>query len=107
VTAGLGPLDGIRVVDLSRALAGPYASLMLADAGADVIKVERPGAGDDTRGWGPPFVGPDDDPESAYFLSVNRSKRSVVLDLKDADDLAALRGSSRTRTCSSRTSAPA
>ena len=92
--AAPGPLAGIRVVDLSRALSGPYASLMLADAGADVIKVERPGAGDDTRGWGPPFVGGEHDgaqAESAYFLSVNRSKRSVVLDLKDADDLAALR----------------
>ncbi len=86
-----GPLAGIRVVDLSRALSGPYASLMLADAGAEVIKVERPGAGDDTRGWGPPFVGEADAAESAYFLSVNRSKRSVVLDLKDADDLARLR----------------
>ena len=91
MTAGLGPLDGITVIDLSRALSGPYASLMLADAGAEVIKVERPGEGDDTRGWGPPFVGPDDDPESAYFLSVNRSKRSVVLDLKDEDDLDALK----------------
>ena len=91
MTAGLGPLDGIRVIDLSRALAGPYASLMLADAGADVVKVERPGTGDDTRGWGPPFVGPDDAPESAYFLSVNRNKRSVVLDLKDPDDLEALK----------------
>jgi formyl-CoA transferase len=86
-----GPLAGIRVVDLSRALSGPYASLMLADAGAEVIKVERPGAGDDTRGWGPPFVGEADAAEPAYFLSVNRSKRSVVLDLKDADDLARLR----------------
>jgi formyl-CoA transferase len=64
---------------------------MLADAGAEVVKVERPGGGDDSRGWGPPFVGPDDDPESAYFLSINRSKRSVVLDLKDEEDLAALR----------------
>jgi crotonobetainyl-CoA:carnitine CoA-transferase CaiB-like acyl-CoA transferase len=88
---GRGPLAGIRVVDLTRALAGPYATLMLADAGADVIKVERAGGGDDTRGWGPPFVGPTDRPESAYFLSVNRSKRSVVLDLKDEDDLARLR----------------
>jgi crotonobetainyl-CoA:carnitine CoA-transferase CaiB-like acyl-CoA transferase len=94
---GGGPLQGIRVVDLSRALSGPYASLMLADAGAEVIKVERPGAGDDTRGWGPPFVGGEDEDgeevrqESAYFLSVNRSKRSVVLDLKDADDLDRLR----------------
>jgi crotonobetainyl-CoA:carnitine CoA-transferase CaiB-like acyl-CoA transferase len=90
---GGGPLQGIRVVDLSRALSGPYASLMLADAGAEVIKVERPGAGDDTRGWGPPFVGGEEvRQESAYFLSVNRSKRSVVLDLKDADDLDRLRG---------------
>ncbi|MEX1179060.1 MAG: CoA transferase, partial [Nitriliruptor sp.] len=87
-----GPLQGIRVVDLSRALSGPYASLMLADAGAEVLKIERPGGGDDTRGWGPPFVGAEDAPESAYFLSVNRSKRSVVLDLKDADDLDRLRG---------------
>lgn len=87
-----GPLAGIRVVDLSRALSGPYASLMLADAGAEVIKVERPGAGDDTRGWGPPFVGEGETRESAYFLSVNRSKRSITLDLKDEADLAALRG---------------
>jgi crotonobetainyl-CoA:carnitine CoA-transferase CaiB-like acyl-CoA transferase len=86
-----GPLAGIRVVDLSRALAGPYATLLLADAGAEVVKVERPGAGDDTRGWGPPFVGAPDAPESAYFLSINRSKQSVVLDLKDPDDLARLR----------------
>ncbi|MEX2505140.1 MAG: CoA transferase [Egicoccus sp.] len=85
-----GPLAGIRVVDLSRALSGPYASLMLADAGAEVIKVERPGVGDDSRGWGPPFVG-EDDAESAYFLSVNRSKKSVVLDLKDDADLRRLR----------------
>jgi crotonobetainyl-CoA:carnitine CoA-transferase CaiB-like acyl-CoA transferase len=88
---GPGPLAGIRVVDLTRALSGPYATLMLADAGADVIKVERPGAGDDTRGWGPPFVGPAEAPESAYFLAVNRSKRSVVLDLKAAEDLDRLR----------------
>jgi crotonobetainyl-CoA:carnitine CoA-transferase CaiB-like acyl-CoA transferase len=86
-----GPLAGITVIDLTRALAGPYASLMLADAGADVIKIERPGGGDDSRGWGPPFVGPADEPESAYFLSVNRSKRSVVLDLKVPEDLARLR----------------
>jgi len=88
---GHGPLAGIRVVDLTRALAGPYATLMLADAGAEVVKVERPGGGDDSRGWGPPFVGPDDDRESAYFLSINRSKRSVELDLKDAGDLDRLR----------------
>lgn len=86
-----GPLAGVRVLDLSRALAGPYATLMLADAGAQIIKVEQPGTGDDTRGWGPPFAGEGDDRESVYFLSVNRTKRSVTLDLKDADDLARLR----------------
>jgi crotonobetainyl-CoA:carnitine CoA-transferase CaiB-like acyl-CoA transferase len=84
-----GPLDGILVVDLSRALAGPHATQMLGDLGARVIKVEVPGDGDDTRGWGPPFVAPDDDPEareSTYFLSTNRNKESVTLDLKtDAD----------------------
>jgi crotonobetainyl-CoA:carnitine CoA-transferase CaiB-like acyl-CoA transferase len=90
---GGGPLAGIRVVDLSRALSGPYATMMLADAGAEVVKVERPGSGDDTRAWGPPFVGGEGEtPESAYFLSINRSKRSVALDLKDPDDLARLRG---------------
>jgi crotonobetainyl-CoA:carnitine CoA-transferase CaiB-like acyl-CoA transferase len=88
---GRGPLAGIRVVDLSRALSGPYAALMLGDSGADVVKVERPGAGDDTRGWGPPFVGPADDPQSAYFLSINRNKRSVVLDLKDPADVERLK----------------
>ncbi len=86
-----GPLSGITVIDLSRALAGPYGSMMLADAGADVIKVERPGSGDDSRGWGPPFVGEGADRESGYFLSINRSKRSVTLDLKSEDDLARLR----------------
>ncbi len=72
------PLGGLRVVDLSRILAGPFATMMLADMGADVIKVERPGSGDDTRGWGPPFV----DGVSTYFMAVNRNKRSIVLDLK-------------------------
>jgi crotonobetainyl-CoA:carnitine CoA-transferase CaiB-like acyl-CoA transferase len=85
-----GPLAGICVVDLTRALAGPYATLMLADAGAEVVKIERPDTGDDARGWGPPFVGPVDAPESSYFLSVNRSKRSVRLDLKREDDLSRL-----------------
>jgi crotonobetainyl-CoA:carnitine CoA-transferase CaiB-like acyl-CoA transferase len=73
------PLDGIRVVDLTRILAGPYCTQALADAGADVVKVEEPAKGDDTRGWGPPFV----NGESAYFLSVNRGKRGITLNLKD------------------------
>jgi crotonobetainyl-CoA:carnitine CoA-transferase CaiB-like acyl-CoA transferase len=72
-------LDGLRVVDLSRVLAGPYCTMVLADLGADVIKVERPGEGDETRGWGPPFGGG----EAAYYLSVNRSKRSCAIDLGD------------------------
>ncbi len=75
----MNPLDGVKVVDLSRILAGPYCTQALADAGADVIKVEEPLKGDDTRGWGPPFVRG----ESAYFLSVNRGKRSLALNLKD------------------------
>ena len=71
-------LDGLTVLDLSRVLSGPYCTMMLADMGARVIKVERPGKGDDTRGWGPPFQ----NGESAYFLSINRNKESVTLDLK-------------------------
>ena len=71
-----GPLEGIRVVDLTRVLAGPLSTMLLGDLGADVIKVERPGKGDDTRGWGPPFQ----NGESAYFLGVNRNKRSITLD---------------------------
>ena len=85
-----GPLDGTVVVDLSRALAGPHATMMLGDLGARVIKIEVPGTGDDTRGWGPPFVGPERDDaaprESTYFLSANRNKESVTLDLKDVAD---------------------
>lgn len=81
----LGPLANVTVVDLTRALAGPYATMMLADAGAEVIKIERPGTGDDTRGWGPPFVGEPGAEESVYFLSTNRSKKSVELDFKDPE----------------------
>ena len=82
------PLEGIRVVDLTRALAGPYCTMMLGDLGADVIKVERPGRGDDSRGWGPPFVGEPYGPypgESAYFIAANRSKRSVTVNLKSPE----------------------
>ncbi|XP_010784104.1 succinate--hydroxymethylglutarate CoA-transferase-like [Notothenia coriiceps] len=76
---GVAPLHGLRVLDLTRVLAGPFASMILGDLGAEVIKVERPGAGDDTRSWGPPFVGS----ESAYFLSVNRNKKSICVDMKN------------------------
>lgn len=81
------PLEGVRVLDLSRVLAGPYATQLLGDLGAEVWKVERPGDGDETRAWGPPFV----DGESAYFLSVNRNKRSAALDFADPASCAALR----------------
>jgi crotonobetainyl-CoA:carnitine CoA-transferase CaiB-like acyl-CoA transferase len=80
-----GPLDGIVVLDLSRALAGPHAGMMLGDLGARVIKVEHPEGGDDTRGWGPPFVGPENERESTYFLCCNRNKESVTIDLKSAE----------------------
>ncbi len=76
-----GPLDDVVVVDLTRALAGPHAAMMLGDLGARVIKVESP-TGDDSRGWGPPFVGPSDEPESTYFMAANRNKESVIADLK-------------------------
>ena len=78
-----GPLDGTLVLDLSRVLAGPWASQTLADLGARVIKVERPGKGDDTRSWGPPYLGSDGNRESAYFLSANRGKESIAIDFKD------------------------
>src|SRR5947209_16278024 len=88
-----GPLDGVLVVDLTRALAGPHAAMMLGDLGARVIKVESPGSGDDTRGWGPPFVQPEaGDRESTYFLSTNRNKESIALDLKADADRAVLTG---------------
>ncbi len=82
------PLTGIKIADFSRVLAGPYATMLLADLGAEVIKVERPGSGDDTRGWGPPF---DSNGDSTYFLSVNRNKQGLSLDLsKESDQQKAL-----------------
>lgn len=85
-----GPLDGLVVIDLTRALAGPHAAMMLGDLGAEVIKVESPG-GDDTRGWGPPFVEPEGaERESTYFLCANRNKKSVTLDLKNESGRRAL-----------------
>lgn len=88
-----GPLSHIRVLDLSRVIAGPWAGQILADLGADVIKVERAGPGDDTRGWGPPFLRDrDGNPaDAAYFLAVNRGKRSVALDLSTAEGQAVVR----------------
>ena len=79
------PLEDITVIDLSRALAGPHAGMMLGDMGARVIKIETPGVGDESRGWGPPFVGPENSPISTYYLSCNRNKESVELDLKSDD----------------------
>ncbi|WP_284614679.1 CaiB/BaiF CoA transferase family protein [Aquabacterium humicola] len=84
-------LEGIRVLDLSRVLAGPWAGQVLADYGADVIKVERPGAGDDTRGWGPPWWGEGEDRVAAYYLSANRGKRSIAIDIASADGAAMVR----------------
>ena len=81
------PLSGRRILDLSRVLAGPLATQILGDLGADVIKVERPGEGDETRGWGPPFVGSD----AAYFFALNRNKRSIEVDLKTEKGVATIR----------------
>src|SRR5512133_4240286 len=78
-------LSHVRVLDLSRVLAGPLCTMILGDLGADVLKVERPGTGDDTRGWGPPF---DEEGESAYFLSVNRNKLGITADFASAADFA-------------------
>ncbi|MCM2357090.1 MAG: CoA transferase [Geobacteraceae bacterium] len=80
-------LEGIRVIDLTEALAGPYCTMILGDLGADVIKVERPGAGDQSRKWGPPFIGT----ESAYYLAINRNKRSVEIDIKSSEGQATMR----------------
>ena len=85
------PLLGIKVLDLSRVLAGPWAGQLLADYGADVIKVERPGVGDDTRSWGPPFFGAPEDQRAAYFLCANRGKRSIAIDIASADGAALVR----------------
>ncbi|MHB8782215.1 MAG: CaiB/BaiF CoA transferase family protein [Desulfobacteria bacterium] len=82
-----GPLEGVRILDLSRVLAGPFCTMILGDLGAEVIKVERPAGGDDTREWGPPFASG----ESAYYLCVNRNKKSVALDLKSPKGIAAVR----------------
>ncbi len=82
-----GPLVGVRVLDLSRVLAGPYCTMMLADLGADVIKVERPDGGDITRAWGPPWAGG----ESTYYMSANRGKRSIAIDLRDPSGIALVR----------------
>ena len=81
------PLEGVRVLDLTRAATGPFCTMLLGDLGARIIKIEEPGSGDETRQWGPPFV----EGESVYFLALNRNKESVVLDLKQECDLAALR----------------
>jgi crotonobetainyl-CoA:carnitine CoA-transferase CaiB-like acyl-CoA transferase len=82
----MSPLDGITILDLTRVLSGPYCTMLLADMGARVIKIEQPRSGDDTRHWGPPFLGT----ESAYFLSINRNKESVTLDFKQAEGRAIL-----------------
>ena len=85
------PLAGIRVLDLSRVLAGPWATQLLADLGADVIKVEKPGAGDDTRHWGPPWHEQDGEKVAAYFLAANRGKKSVAIDIADPEGAALVR----------------
>src|ERR671937_1723876 len=83
-----GPLAGLRVLDASRVLAGPFCGQILGDLGAEVIKVERPGSGDETRAWGPPFAGP----LSAYYLSCNRNKRAITLDLGRAEGVELFHG---------------
>ena len=82
-SSAAGPLDGLLVADFSRVLAGPYAAMTLGDLGADVIKVERPGSGDDTRGWGPPWV----DDVATYYTALNRNKRGITLDFSDETDV--------------------
>jgi formyl-CoA transferase len=89
--AALKPLDGIKVLDLSRVLAGPWCTQLLADLGAEVIKIERPGAGDDTRHWGPPWHGEGEDRVAAYFLSCNRGKKSAAIDFSREEGAALVR----------------
>src|SRR3954451_3040428 len=89
-----GPLSHIKVLDLSRIMAGPWAGQILADLGADVIKIERPGVGDDTRGWGPPFLKDadgNDTHQATYFTACNRNKRSVTIDMATPDGQALLK----------------
>ena len=84
-------LEGVRVLDLSRVLAGPWATQLLADLGAEVLKIEKPGAGDDTRHWGPPwFEGEDGAREAAYFTCANRGKRSLAIDFQQPEGAAAI-----------------
>ena len=89
--AAPAPLAGVRVLDLSRVLAGPWCGQLLADYGADVIKVERPGSGDDTRGWGPPYWGDAAQGMAAYYLSTNRGKRSIAIDIASTEGAALVR----------------
>ena len=97
------PLAGMKVLDFSQIMAGPYCTMLLADMGADVIKIEKPNGGDDTRRMGPPFV----NGEAAGFLGINRNKRSVILDLKNENGVDTARNMAKTQTCSSRTFAQA
>ncbi len=85
------PLEGIKVLDLSRVLAGPWCTQLLADLGAEVIKIERPGSGDDTRHWGPPWHGEGDERVAAYFLSCNRGKKSAAIDFAQPEGAALVR----------------
>jgi crotonobetainyl-CoA:carnitine CoA-transferase CaiB-like acyl-CoA transferase len=98
MTQPQGPLSGVRVLDLSRVLAGPWATQMLADLGAEVIKIERPGNGDDTRAWGPPFTTKADGTpgDAAYFLCANRGKKSVAIDIATPEGAAAVRALAKT-----------
>jgi len=89
---GFTLLQGVRVVDLTTSVAGPLATMLLADMGAEILKIERPVGGDDARAWGPPFL----DDESLWFLSVNRNKKSVALDYSNPEGLEILRGLIRT-----------